>query len=142
MTPEQIRLVQSSFATVAALGDQAAVIFYQRLFALDPTLRGLFKGDLAAQRAKFLAALALVVAALDRLDELLPTVRELGRRHARYGIEPDHYATAGSALIATLQQALGAGFTPVLRHAWLEAYGLIAWTMVTAAEAEARDEAA
>ena len=62
MTPEQILLVRASFAQVKALGDQAAALFYERLFALDPTLRALFKGDLAAQRRKLLAALAMVVA--------------------------------------------------------------------------------
>jgi hemoglobin-like flavoprotein len=142
MTPEQILLVRASFAEVKALGDQAAALFYERLFALDPSLRALFKGDPAAQRAKLLAALAMVVDALDRLDHLLPAVRDLGRRHAHYGVLPEHYATVGSALIWTLEQGLGAALTPAARRAWIDAYGLLAWTMLAAAEAELRDEAA
>ncbi len=142
MTPEQILLVRASFAEVKALGDQAAALFYERLFTLDPTLRALFKGDLAAQRAKLLGALAMVVAALDRPDELLPAVRDLGRRHAGYGVQVEHYATVGSALIWTLEQGLGAAFTPSVRQAWVEAYSLLAWTMAAAAEAELRDRAA
>jgi nitric oxide dioxygenase len=82
------------------------------------------------------------VGALDRLDQMLPAVRALGRRHAHYGVESEHYATVGSALVWTLQQGLGAAFTPALRSAWLEAYDLLAWTMMTAAEAELRDRAA
>jgi hemoglobin-like flavoprotein len=139
MTPEQVQLVQRSFVEVAALGDQVAVLFYQRLFELDPTLRPLFNDDLAAQRGKLLSALALVVDALDRPEEILPAVSELGRRHAGYGVEPDHYATVGSALIWTLEQGLDAEFTAPLRQAWREAYGLLAWTMIAAAEAALRE---
>ena len=142
MTPEQIDLVRSSFAKLEALGDRVAVMFYDRLFELDPSLRSLFKGDLAVQRSKLLAALALVVRGLDRPDRILPAVRELGRRHARYGVEPDHYATVASALIWALWQALGPEFTPALRRAWVDAYSLLAWTMIAAAEAEARHKLA
>ena len=142
MTPEQVRLVRASFAKVVAQGDRAAALFYRRLFALDPSLRALFKGDLAAPRAKFLTALAMVVDALDRLDEMLPAVRALGRRHARYSTRSEHYATVGEALISTLEQALGAEFTPAVRRAWTAAYSLLAWTMITAAEAELRERQA
>ncbi len=142
MTPEQIQLVKSSFAKVAALGDAVAAMFYERLFALDPGLRRMFSSDLTAQRAKLMAALRTVVGSLDRLDQILPAVRELGRRHAHYGVEPEHYATVGAALIWTLEQGLGGDFTPETRRAWVDAYSLLAWTMIAAAEAELRDRLA
>ena len=82
MTPEQIQLVRSSFAKVAAMQDEAAALFYRRLFELDPSLRPLFKGDITAQGAKLMTALEGVVGSLDQLPRLLPTLRELGRRHA------------------------------------------------------------
>jgi nitric oxide dioxygenase len=142
MTPEQILLVRSSFAKVGALGDRAAVLFYDRLFELDPSLKALFRGDPAAQRAKLMAALRTVVGALDRLDHILPVVRDLGRRHAQYGVEPEHYATVGAALIWTLGQGLGPDFTVATRRAWVAAYSLLAWTMIAAAEAELREKQA
>ena len=142
MTPDQVRLVRVSFAKVVALGDRAAALFYERLFMLDPSLRPLFRSDLAAQRGKLMAALGMVVAGLDRLDEMLPAVRALGRRHARYGARPEHYATVGSALIWTLEQGLGADFTPAARRAWTAAYGLLASTMLAAAEEELREKQA
>jgi nitric oxide dioxygenase len=142
MTSEQTRLVQASFARVLALGDQVAVLFYQRLFALDPALRPLFKGDLVGQRGKLLAALRMVVGGLDRPDELLPAVRTLGRRHAGYGVVPEHYATVGSALIWTLDHTLGDDFTPAVRQAWTAAYGLLAQTMLAAAEEALRERQA
>jgi nitric oxide dioxygenase len=142
MTPEQILLVRSSFAKVGALGDRAAVLFYDRLFELDPSLKALFGGDPAAQRAKLMVALRTVVGALDRLDQILPMVRDLGRRRAHYGVEPEHYATVGAALIWTLEQGLGPDFTLATRRAWIAAYSLLAWTMIAAAEAELREKQA
>jgi nitric oxide dioxygenase len=134
MTPEQLQLIRNSFAKVAPIKDQAAALFYGRLFELDPSLRPLFKGDMAAQGAKLMVALGAVVASLDRLARILPAIRQLGRQHAAYGVRPDHYATVGEALIWTLQQAQGADFTPALRRAWTDAYGRLAWAMIAAAE--------
>lgn len=134
MTPEQVQLVRSSFARIAPIKDQVAALFYRRLFELDPGLRPLFKGDMAAQRAKLMVALGAVVASLDRLARILPAIRQLGRQHAAYGVRPDHYATVGEALIWTLEQAQGADFTTATRRAWTDAYGRLAWAMVAAAE--------
>jgi hemoglobin-like flavoprotein len=134
MTPEQVQLVRISFAKVAPIKDQVAALFYRRLFELDPSLRPLFKGDMAAQRAKLMVALGAVVASLDRLARILPMVRQLGRQHAFYGVRPDHYAFVGEALIWTLEQAQGAGFTRATRRAWTDAYSCLAWEMIAAAE--------
>jgi hemoglobin-like flavoprotein len=134
MTPEQVHLVRNSFAKAAAVKDHTAALFYHRLFELDPSLRPLFKGDMTAQGAKLMAALGGVVASLDHLARILPAVRELGRRHAAYGVQPAHYATVGEALIWTLDQALGSAFTWETRRAWIDAYGLLASAMIAAAE--------
>ena len=142
MTPEQVQLVQDSFAKVAAIRDQAAALFYRRLFELDPGLRPLFKGAMTAQGARLMTALGGVVGSLDQLERILPALRALGRRHAAYGVRPEHYATVGEALIWTLEQALGPAFTREMRRAWIDAYGRLAWTMIAAAEEDALPEAA
>ena len=49
MTPQQITLVQASFADVKPIAATAAELFYHRLFTLDPGLRTLFKGDMGQQ---------------------------------------------------------------------------------------------
>ena len=134
MTPRQVQLIKTSFAKVAAVQDEAAALFYCRLFELDPKLRALFKRDMAAQGARIMAALGAVVGSLDRLENILPLLRGLGRRHAAYGVRPDHYATVGQALIWTLAQALGAEFTRDMRRAWIDTYGHLAWTMIAGAE--------
>lgn len=134
MTPEQIQLVRDSFAKVAPMKDAAGALFYRRLFELDPGLRPLFKGDIAAQGAKLMTALEGVVKSLDQLPRLLPALRELGRRHAAYGVRPEHYATVGEALIWTLEQGLGAALSTETRRAWIDAYARLAWAMIAAAE--------
>jgi nitric oxide dioxygenase len=134
MTPEQVQLVKSSFARIAPIKDQAAALFYRRLFELDPDLRPLFGGDMAAQGAKLMAALGGAIASLDQMASVLPSVRKLGRRHADYGVRPEHYATVGEALMWTLEQGLGADFTPATRRAWIDAYAGLAWVMIGAAE--------
>jgi hemoglobin-like flavoprotein len=133
MTPEQIALVQISFAQVLPIADTAAALFYSRLFELDPSLKQLFKGELQEQGRKLMTMIRLVVNGLNRLDQLVPAVQELGRRHARYGVQDEHYDTVGAALLWTLQQGLGPGFTPEVEAAWATAYTLLADTMKAAA---------
>ena len=133
MTEEQIAHVQQSFAKVAPIAQTAAGLFYGRLFEMDPTLRPLFKGDMEEQGRKLMDMIAVVVDGLDRLDEIVPEVQDLGRRHAGYGVEDAHYDTVGGALLWTLEQGLGADFTPDVREAWTAAYGVLATTMKDAA---------
>jgi hemoglobin-like flavoprotein len=129
MNPESQRLVRESFAKVAPIAPAAAAMFYQRLFVLDPALRPLFKGDMAEQGRKLMSMIGVAVANLGRLDAIVPTVRELGRRHAGYGVQQSHYDTVGTALVWTLEQGLGSDFTPATRQAWVEAYTILAETM-------------
>ncbi len=133
MTPMQIHDVKQSFALVAPIADQAGALFYRRLFEVDPTLRPLFKGDIDAQSEKLMKTIATVVNSLDRLETIVPIVQALGVRHAGYGVAERHYETVGEALMWTLEQGLGAAFTPAVRQGWATAYGLLADTMKAAA---------
>lgn len=134
MTPTQIALVQQSFKRLAPHAETVAATFYDNLFALDPELRPLFRGDLKGQGRKLMSMLAMVVAGLERLEQVLPAVQALGARHAGYGVEPHHYDTVAAALLQTLEQGLGPAFAPVVRAAWTEAYSVLAEAMVAAAE--------
>jgi hemoglobin-like flavoprotein len=129
MTPESQRLVRESFAKVAPIAPVAAAMFYDRLFELDPMLRPLFKGDMAEQGRKLMSMIGVAVANLGRLDAIVPAVRDLGRRHAGYGVQQSHYDTVATALVWTLEQGLGDDFTPAARQAWVEAYTILAGTM-------------
>jgi hemoglobin-like flavoprotein len=133
VTEAQKTLVQNSFAEIATIAEDAAIFFYQRLFELDPSLRHLFRGDMAEQRRKLMQMITAVVKGLDRLDELVPVVKDLGRRHGGYGVLDKHYDTVGEALLWTLQVGLGRGFTPEVKDAWVAVYTLLATTMKDAA---------
>ena len=135
MTPTQIELIRTSWAAVEPIADVAATLFYERLFEMDPAVRRLFrKTDMAAQRKNLMQTLTVVVKGIDRLDALVPAVQALGRRHAGYGVRPEHYDTVGAALLWTLEQGLGDAFTDDVRAAWAEAYGTLAAVMIAAAE--------
>ena len=135
MSPEEIKLVQSTFQKVAPIAEDAAAMFYARLFPLNPKLKTLFKGDMVGQGKKLMAMLATAVNGLDHLDEIVPAVRNLGVRHVDYGVSAQDYDTVGEALLWTLGQGLGDAFTPEVKAAWTEAYVLLATTMKDAAQA-------
>jgi hemoglobin-like flavoprotein len=117
MTPEQIALVEESFAKILPIKDRAAGLVYDRLFELDPSLRALFKGDIARRRSRLSIAIAMIVHGLKRQDAVIPVLQEMGRRHAGYGVEPEHHATVGEVLLWALEQALGESFTPETKAA-------------------------
>jgi len=133
MTPQQISLIQSSWQKVLPIADQAAGLFYGKLFELDPELKHLFKSDMAEQGRKLMMMLSTVVAGLDKLDTLVPAVQDLGRRHVGYGVEDKHYDTVGAALLWTLGAGLGEAFTDDVKAAWATAYGTLASVMKEAA---------
>lgn len=132
MTPDQIKLVQTSFAQVVPIAATAADLFYGRLFEIAPDVRAMFPDDLSGQKKKLMAMLGTAVAGLSNLDTLVPVVQALGRRHAGYGVSPEQYVPVGAALLWTLQQGLGPAFTPDVKTAWAAAYRTLMQTMIDA----------
>lgn len=126
-------LVRRSWQRVEAIAPAAAALFYDNLFAADPRLEPLFKGNMAHQGERLMRMIGAAVGQLDDLPTLLPVLEALARRHAGYGVQEAHYATVGAALLKTLGQGLGEDFTPAVRDAWAQVYGLIAEVMVAAA---------
>ena len=129
MTPQHIADVRSSFALVAPIADRAAALFYDHLFAADPSLRSLFKGDMAHQGERLMQMIGAAVGLLDKPERLLPVLHSLGSRHAGYGVRAAHYDTVGAALLRTLRDGLGDAFTPAVADAWATMYGLVAHEM-------------
>jgi hemoglobin-like flavoprotein len=136
VTAAQKTLVQDSFAAIAPIADDAAALFYRRLFDIAPELQAMFQGDMAAQRRKLMQMLTAAVKGLDHLDHLVPVVQDLGRRHAKYGVADKHYDTVGAALLWTLEKGLGRAFTTETKDAWTAVYSLLATTMKDAARLE------
>ena len=134
MTPEQIALVQDSWAKVEGIADQAAALFYDRLFSTDPALKPLFKGNMEEQGKKLMTMIGVAVKGLDKLDTIVPAVQKLGARHKDYGVKPADYDTVAQSLLWTLGQGLGDAFDGDTEAAWTAAYTILATTMIDAAE--------
>ena len=132
MTPEQITLVQQSFAKVAPISETAAVLFYDRLFEVAPSVRAMFPEDMTEQRKKLMGMLAAVVGGLSNLDSILPAASALAKRHVAYGAKAEHYPVVGATLLWTLEKGLGPDFTPEVKAAWTETYTALAGVMTNA----------
>jgi hemoglobin-like flavoprotein len=133
LNANEIENVKTTWSAVEGISDKAAELFYGKLFEIDPSLRPLFKGDMTQQGKKLMQTIGVAVAHLDRLDQVLPTVQALGRRHIGYGVRDEHYETVGTALLWTLEAGLGEAFTPEVKAAWAKTYGALAATMKAAA---------
>jgi hemoglobin-like flavoprotein len=129
MTEDQKTLIRSSFAQIAPNAQAVAALFYERLFILDPALKPLFRGDMEEQGRKLMGMIGVAVVNLDRLDEIVPAVQQLGARHAGYGVPNESYATVGAALAWTLAQGLGEDYTGEMAAAWSDCYATIAAVM-------------
>ncbi|MEK7950746.1 globin domain-containing protein [Luteolibacter soli] len=133
LDPEQKHRLRKTFALVERQSHVAALVFYQRLFELNPMLRPLFKTDIELQAAKLMEMLSTALSLLEKPEELTETLEELGARHVAYGVKTEHYDTVGEALLAMLSSVLGKDFNADARKAWTELYLLIASTMLRGA---------
>ena len=137
MTPQQIELVKETWVKVVPIADKAAELFYARLFELDPSVKPMFKNDMTEQGKKLMKTINIAVEALDDVEPLIPTLKEMGAAHVGYGVKDKDYNTVGAALLWTLEQGLGDAFTDEVRNAWGAVYEVLASTMKEgAAEAE------
>ena len=134
MTPKQVELVQTTWEKCVPIADQAAALFYGKLFELDPNLKPLFTTDIKEQGKKLMQMITAAVRGLSDLNRLVPVVEDLGRRHVGYGVKDEHYTTVGTALLWTLEKGLGGDFTPEVKEAWTTTYTILADTMKAAAK--------
>jgi hemoglobin-like flavoprotein len=140
MDSTTVALVKESFGWAAPISEDAAAIFYARLFEMNPELKSLFKSDMKEQGRKLMATIAVVVNSLERLSDVLPAVQALAVRHAGYGVRSQDYDAVGNALIWTLETGLGERFTDRHKAAWAEVYTNLADIMRAAAETRSAAE--
>ena len=136
MTPAQVETVQQSFSKVAPIADQAAALFYGRLFEIAPEVKPLFRGDMREQGKKLMGTLAVVVGGLKNLEAILPAASALAKKHVGYGVEASHYTPVGAALLWTLEKGLGPDWTPEVATAWTTAYTTLSGYMISQAYGE------
>jgi hemoglobin-like flavoprotein len=135
MNAQQIALVQTTFEKVEPIAQQTGELFYARLFEMDPTIRPLFKGDIKKQALMLMTVIGLAVRGLDRPQSIQEAVSSLGARHSSYGVGSADYNTFGAALIWALEQSMGNDFTPEVKEAWVEAFGVLSDAMKKATKA-------
>lgn len=133
MTIEQRHLLRKSFQAVEAAPIVAALIFYRRLFELDPRLRHLFKTDIEVQSVKLVEMLRVSLALLEKPGALQQELEELGARHVNYGVKKEHYVTVGQSLLEMLAEVQKNGFDTETRAAWTELYQVIETAMLRGA---------
>lgn len=129
LSARTVELVRKSWGAVLPISDAAAQLFYDRLFELDPSVRPLFKNDMREQKKKLMQTITVAVDGLAAVDKLIPVLKALGARHVGYMVEDRHYDTVGEALLWTLKEGLGDQFTPEVKRAWQEVYGVLARVM-------------
>jgi NAD(P)H-flavin reductase len=131
-----VRLIRESYAQIQPHAAEVMQFFYAMLFAIAPDSRDLFAVNMEAQRSRFWRALVHIVQHIDRSDELIPFLHQLGRDHRKFGIRPQHHGAMGTALMAALKAYLGPSWTPQVEKAWHNTWGLITRAMQEAADAE------
>jgi NAD(P)H-flavin reductase/hemoglobin-like flavoprotein len=131
-----VALIRESFALVAPHSADVARHFYATLFSLAPATRDLFPVNMEVQRSRLLRALVHVVQMVDRPDELVPFLEQLGRDHRKFGVLGGHYDAVGVALRSAVSEFAGPAWTPEVEQAWTDAYEKVASAMRTAERAE------
>lgn len=128
MTPEQKRLVRTSFQQVRPVGDDFAAWFRSCLFDLDPGLEQVFTSDARPGRG-LIRAICLSIKGLYWWERIKPKLQAVGSEYARLGIDEYDYRCFRQALVWALERCLGAAFTPELRTAWTAFWEMLAGTM-------------
>jgi nitric oxide dioxygenase len=132
MTNQQIDMVQQSWLHIKPVSKQAGLLFYERLFAMAPAIRHLFKPDVTEQANKLMTMLGYVVSKLNNMEDITNEVQQLGARHNMYGAKPEHYDAVGQCLVATLKDGLGNNWDDELEKAWVAAFSILKTAMISA----------
>lgn len=137
--PLDVSLVTRLRATYVILQPNAqrlAELFYAKLFAAAPSHRSIFASDLSVQATKLAAALEAVVRNLENPRANIEVLSDLGRRHAGYGVTPEHYRLAIDCLLDAMRELGGNALEERSLIEWRVALRLIADQMIIGAHSE------
>lgn len=135
LTKKEITLIKKSWTSIRKIDPSiTGDVFYTKLFYDNPELRKLFPQNMEGQYKKLIEMLSTIVARLEKLTDLKKEIADMGKRHAGYGVKPEHYSMVGRALIWTLQKALGNEWNDELKAAWVNCYAILSGTMITASK--------
>ena len=153
MTPAQLRHLQRSFSKVEPVAEQFGTMFYERLFAIAPEMKPLFRTDIKAQQSKFMkvigevvqlhlrAMISLPATAQASGEAMLPGAYWSGKLHAAYGVRMEDFEKMKEALLWALEQALKDDLTPEVQDAWIAAYDIVVRAMKPGMDSPEEEEA-
>jgi hemoglobin-like flavoprotein len=129
MTEQQISLIEKSWDYVVKNVEEAGMVFYGKLFELNPEVRAMFPTEIRPQAGKLIAMISFVVSKIRNLDEVIEDVKQLGKRHNNYKVEDHHYGVVAQALLITLETALGNQWNDEVKEAWVQCYTILSGVM-------------
>ena len=116
-----------TWGALAADPDRLIGLFYDRLFALDPSLRLLtLGGDPMAYGRTFIHTISVAVTNLEQMEGIVARLHGEERHTAEYAGLADG-GVVGAALVWAVERALGpAAWTTPVRAAWHRCSALLA----------------
>jgi NAD(P)H-flavin reductase/hemoglobin-like flavoprotein len=132
----KVHLLRESWEAAEPHTEEMGRHFYATLFRVAPETRELFPVNMEVQRSRLMRALVHFVQMVDRPDELLPFLEQLGRDHRKFGVLARHYDAVGEALIGAVAAHAGDAWSAAADQAWHEAYDQLARAMRAAADTE------
>ncbi|MEC0090001.1 NO-inducible flavohemoprotein [Paenibacillus macquariensis] len=124
-----IEIIKSTVPVLQVYGKTITTAFYGMLFENHPELLNIFNHANQRQGKQQTALANAVLAAavnIDKLENILPVVKQISEKHRALGVLPEHYPIVGETLLAAISQVLGDAATPEIIDAWAQAYGVIA----------------
>lgn len=129
LSPNTIQIIKSTVPVLEVHGTAITKKFYERLFTEHPELLNVFNHANQKQGKQQTALANAVYAAaqhIDRLEAILPVVKQIAHKHRSLGVKPEHYPIVGKNLLLAIKEVLGEAATDEIIGAWGEAYGVIA----------------
>lgn len=126
---QTIQIIKSTVPVLEVHGKDITTAFYQKLFHHHPELLNIFNHANQRQGKQPTALAGAVYAAaanIDRLENILPVVKQIGEKHRALNVLPEHYPIVGETLLAAIKDVLGDAATPEIIDAWGKAYQVIA----------------
>lgn len=124
-----IDIIKSTVPVLQERGDEITKRFYEMMLGENPELKNIFnqtnqrKGDQSRALANTVYAAA---AHIDRLEEILPVVKQVAHKHRSLNIKAHHYPIVGKYLLLAMKDVLKDAATEDIMNAWEKAYGIIA----------------
>lgn len=129
LTEQTINTIKSTVPVLEKHGEQITSRFYELLFSKHPELLNIFNHANQRQGRQQTALANAVYAAaanIEKLETIIPVVKQIGHKHRALGVKPEHYPIVGETLLQAIQDVLGDAVTDEILDAWAKAYKVIA----------------